>query len=164
VNTRNISWAAGEVQSEEASVSVNAWSLVRFVHVVAAMGWVGGQLLLSAVVLPVLRSQLPPADRVPLVRQTAQRFAVIANVGLLPALVATGIALAWHRGVTFGSFDDPGYGRLLGIKLGLVVLSIALAGVHGAIAMARPHLARPLAIAGLASSLAIVVFATALVP
>lgn len=145
-------------------MSVNAWSLVRFVHVVAAMGWVGGQLLLSAVVLPVLRSQLPPAERVPLVRHTARRFALVANVGLLPALVATGIALAWHRGVTFGSFDDPGYGRLLGIKLVLVVVSIALAAVHGSIAMARPQLARPLAIAGLVSSLAIVVFATALVP
>ncbi|MGE3447818.1 MAG: CopD family protein [Microbacteriaceae bacterium] len=145
-------------------MSVNTWSLVRFVHVVAAMGWVGGQLLLSAVVLPVLRSRLPPAERVPLVRQTAQRFAVIANGGLLPALVATGIALAWHRGVTFGSIDDPGYGRLLGIKLVLVVVSIALAAVHGTIAMSRPRLARPLAIAGLVSSLAIVVFATALVP
>ncbi|MBI2709708.1 MAG: CopD family protein [Actinobacteria bacterium] len=82
----------------------------------------------------------------------------------MPALVATGIALAWHRGVTFGSFDDPGYGRLLGIKLVLVVVSIALAAAHGTIAMARPQLARPLAIAGLVSSLAIVVFATALVP
>lgn len=101
-----------------------------------------------------------------MVRQTARRFALVANVGLLPALVATGIALAWHRGVTFGSFDDPGYGRLLGIKLVLVlvVVSIALAAVHGTIAMARPQLARPLAIAGLVSSLAIVVFATALVP
>ena len=145
-------------------MSVNTWSLVRFVHVVAAMGWVGGQLMLSAVVLPVLRSQLPPAVRVPLVRRTAQRFALVANVGLLPALVATGIALAWHRGVTLGSFDDPGYGRLLGIKLVLVVVSIALAAGHGTIAMARPHLARPLAVAGLVSSLAIVVFATALVP
>jgi uncharacterized membrane protein len=145
-------------------VSVNGWSLVRFVHVVGAMGWVGGQLLLSAVVLPVLRSHLAPAERAPLVRHTAQRLAVVANVALLPAIVATGVALAWHRGVTFGSFDDPGYGRLLGIKLVLVVVSIGLAAVHGTLAMARPRLARPLAIAGLGASLAIVVFATALVP
>ena len=145
-------------------MTVNGWSLVRFVHVVAAMGWVGGQLLLSAVVLPVLRAQLGPAERGPLVRSTARRFALVANVVLLPALVATGIALAWHRGVTFGSFDDPGYGRLLGIKLVLVGASVALAAVHGSLAMARPRLARPLAMAGLASSLAIVVFATALVP
>ena len=145
-------------------MSVNAWSLVRFVHVVAAMGWVGGQLLLSVVVLPVLRSGLDPAVRGPLVRVTARRFALVANVVLLPGLLATGIALAWHRGVTLGTFDDPGYGRLLGIKLVLVATSIVLAAVHGSLATARPRIARPLAIAGLASSLGIVVFATALVP
>lgn len=136
-------------------MSVNGWSLVRFVHVVAAMAWVGGQLFLSAVVLPVLRSHLAPAGRAPLARRTATRFAVTADFGLLPALVVTRSAPARRRGVTFGSFDDPGYGRLLGIKLVLVVVSIATA---------RPRLARPLAMAGLASSLAIVVFATALVP
>jgi putative copper export protein len=145
-------------------VSVDSWSLVRFVHVVAAMGWVGGQLLLSGVVFPVLRAQLGPAERTPLVRATARRFALVANIVLLPTLIATGIALAWHRGVTFGSFDDPGYGRLLGIKLVLVATSVALAAVHGVLAMSRPRLARPMAIAGVASSLAIVVFATALVP
>jgi putative copper export protein len=145
-------------------VSVTWWSLVRFVHVLAAMGWVGGQLLLSAVVLPVLRHRLAPEVRAPLVRATATRFAVVANVALLPLLLASGIALAWHRGVTLGTFDDPGYGRLLGIKLALVVVSIGLAAVHGALATSRPRTARPLGIAGLASSMGIVVFATALVP
>lgn len=145
-------------------MNVNAWSLVRFTHVVAAMGWVGGQLLLSAVVLPVLRAELEPGVRGPLVRVTARRFAMVANVVLLPTLVVTGIALASHRGVTLGSFDDPGYGRLLGIKLVLVAASIVLAAVHGSLAMARPRLARPLALSGLAAALGIVVFATALVP
>lgn len=145
-------------------VGVNGWSLVRFVHVVAAIGWVGGQLLLSAVVLPVLRAELEPAIRGPLVGVTARRFAVIANVALLPGLLVTGIALAWHRGVTLGSFDDPGYGRLLGIKLTLVVVSVVLAAVHGILATSRPRLARPLGVTGLAVALGIVLFATALVP
>ena len=145
-------------------MGVDGWSLVRFSHVVAAMVWVGGQLLLSGIVLPVLRTQLEPAARRPLVRVMAKRFAVVANAVLLPVLLATGIGLAWHRGVTLGSFDDPGYGRLLAIKLVLVAVSIVLAAVHGITAMRRPRLARPLAISGLASSLGIVVFATALVP
>ncbi|MGH9275028.1 MAG: hypothetical protein ACRDZU_10310, partial [Acidimicrobiales bacterium] len=80
-------------------MSVNGWSLVRFVHVTAAMGWVGGQLLLSLVVLPVLRAQLDAEARGPLVRVTARRFALVANAVLLPALLATGLALMWHRGV-----------------------------------------------------------------
>jgi uncharacterized membrane protein len=41
-------------------MSVTWWSLVRFVHVLAAMVWVGGQLVLSGVVLPVLRADLEP--------------------------------------------------------------------------------------------------------
>lgn len=145
-------------------MSITVWSLVRFAHVLAAMVWVGGQLLLSGVVLPVLRADLEPTARGPLIHRTATRFALVANFVLLPVLLATGIALAWRRGVTLGSFADPGYGRLLGIKLVLVVASIALAGVHGVMAGRRPTSARPLAIAGLAASVGIVVFATALVP
>jgi putative copper export protein len=145
-------------------MSVNTWSLVRFVHVTAAMGWVGGQLLLSGVVLPVLRRHLGPELRAPLVHATARRFALLANVALLPALLASGLALAWHRGVTMDSFSSPGYGRLLAIKLTLVVLSIVLAAAHGIVASRRPRGSRPLAVTGLGVSLGIVVFATALVP
>ena len=145
-------------------MSVDRWSLVRFAHVVAAMAWVGGQLLLSTVVLPVMRKGLDPSQRGPVIRSTARRFAAIANFGLLPVLFATGLALAWHRGVTLGSFQQPGYGRLLGIKLVFVAGSVVLAAAHGAVVTARPRWGRPLAISGLASSLVIVVFATALVP
>lgn len=145
-------------------MSVDGWSLIRFVHVTAAMAWVGGQLMLSGVVLPVLRASLEPAERGPLIHATARRFATISNFGLLPLLLATGISLAWHRGVTFASFDDPGYGRLLGIKLVLVAVSIVLAALHGVLATRNPRSARPMAISGLGVSLVIVVFATALVP
>jgi uncharacterized membrane protein len=145
-------------------MSVSSWSLVRCVHVLAAMGWVGGQLLLSGVVLPVLRGRLEPEARVQVIRATAHRFALVANVALLPALVGTGIALAWHRGVTVDGLGDAGYGRLLALKLVFVVVSVVLAAAHGVLAMSKPRVARPLAIAGLAASIAIVVFATALVP
>ena len=145
-------------------MSVSGWSLVRFAHVVAAMGWVGGQLLLSAVVLPVLRAEVEPGIRGPLVRSTARRFALVANAVLLPTLLISGVALATHRGVTWGTFGDAGYGRLLGLKLIFVAASVVFAAVHGTLATSRPRIARPLALAGLASSLLIVVFATALVP
>jgi uncharacterized membrane protein len=145
-------------------VSVTWWSLVRFVHVLAAMVWVGGQLLLSTVVLPVLRARLAPAERGPLVRATALRFGRIAKHVLLPLLLASGLALAWHRGVDIGMLSADGYGRLLSIKLVLVVVAVALAAAHGIVASSRPSSARPLAILSLATSVSIVVFATALVP
>jgi putative copper export protein len=145
-------------------VGVTGWSLVRFAHVLAAMTWVGGQLLLSVVVLPVLRARLEPDVRGPLVRATARRFGVVANAVLLPVLLVSGLALAWHRGVDIGMLSTDGYGRLLGVKLVLVVVAVGLAALHGVLATARPTSARPLAIAGLSTSVAIVVLATALVP
>jgi hypothetical protein len=42
---------------------------VRFVHVLSAMVWVGGQLLLSLLVLPVLRRRLDATSRAPLTRE-----------------------------------------------------------------------------------------------
>lgn len=145
-------------------MSVNGWSLVRFLHVTAAMGWVGGQLLLSGVVMPVLRKTMEPAQRGPIIHAAARRFGDVANFVLLPTLLATGLAMLYHRGVTLDTFGEPGYGRLLTIKLSLVVVAIVLSAVHGVIAARSPKSARPLAITGLGTSLAIVVFATALVP
>lgn len=146
-------------------MTITGWSSVRFLHVLAAMGWVGGQLLLSVVVLPALRgSGLDPEVRVPLVRAAAKRFAVVANAVLLPTLLVTGLSLAAHRHLSWGILDDPGYGRLFAIKMVLVVTSVVIAAVHGILATTRPSSARPLAIAGLAASVGIVVFATALVP
>ncbi len=145
-------------------MSVDGWSLVRFAHVLSAMGWVGGQLTLSLVVLPVLRTDVDPEVGRPIVRKAATRFGLIANAVLLPLLLATGLALAAHRHVGWGTLGEDGYGRLLSIKLALVVVSIALAGLHGVLASRRAGGARPVALASLASSVGIVVFATALVP
>lgn len=137
---------------------------LRFLHVLAAIGWVGGQLLLSLVVLPVLRRSLDPATREELVRSTARRFGFLLLGGFLPLAVVTGVALAFHRGVTLGSFGQPGYGRLLAAKIVLVVVMVAIGGVHGVLAARSPGAARVLGVAGLATSLAVVFLATALVP
>jgi len=124
----------------------------------------GGQLVLGGVVLPVLRTVLEPAVRAMVVPRAARRFGALANTALLPLLLITGTALAWHRGVTFGSFDRPGYGRLLAMKVALVVTAVVLAAAHGIMASRRPGSARGLAMSSLATSVGIVVFATALVP
>jgi hypothetical protein len=42
------------------------------------------------------------------VLRAARRFGNLANIALLPLLLVTGTALAWHRGVTFGSSTSPG--------------------------------------------------------
>jgi hypothetical protein len=78
--------------------------------------FVGGQLMLAAVVVPVLRG----GDRAPL-RRAARRFAAGSLVALA-VLLATGIPLASH----FGAWDRS----LLHVKLALVVLAGLLIAWH----------------------------------
>lgn len=139
------------------------WSLVRFVHVVSAMVWVGGQLTISAMVLPVVREHVEPALRGWLLSAVGRRFGTFTVLLFLPLQISTGLALAWHKGVTIGALTEPGYGRTLGAKLVAFALVMLAAGAHGwAMAGGRRVLARALAIASLLGSLAVVLLATAL--
>ena len=101
--------------------SAGGMTLVRYLHLLAMAFFVGGQLMLAAVVVPVMRG-VP--DREPL-RRAARRF----GVGTLIAtgvLLATGAAMASH----FDRWED---GRLQ-VKLGLVALTALLVIGH----MRRP--------------------------
>ena len=139
------------------------WSFIRFVHVVSAMTWVGGQLTISAMVLPVVRRVLSVEDRLPVLTGVGRRFGMFTVVAFLPLQVGTGILLAWHKGITLPSLAEPGYGRTLAAKLVAFALVMVAAGGHGwAMGTTRKALARSLAIATLVGSLAIVLLATAL--
>ena len=73
---------------------VSWWSLVRFVHVLSAAVWVGGQLTLSALLLPVLRRKLPADIRVSLTSQIGRRFGLYTLAVFVPVQVGSGIGLA----------------------------------------------------------------------
>jgi uncharacterized membrane protein len=102
---------------------VTLWNGVLWLHLVAMAFFIGGQLMLAAIVVPVLRGL---ADRGPL-RSAARRFGVgtLIAVGVL---AATGAALATH-------YDRWG-STTLQVKLGLVMLVAALIAAH----MRRPDL------------------------
>lgn len=146
-------------------MNFDLWSLVRFVHVASAILWVGGQLTLSLVVRPVTASLLDDDSRRVLVSSLGSRFGRIAAVGLIPLLLASGIALIYHRGVTFAALSIPGYGSTLGTKVVLALASFALAAAHGMTAV-RPssRAARWVGVAGTVISLSVVLLATSLVP
>lgn len=93
------------------------WDGVVWMHLLAMAFFVGGQLMLAAIVVPVLRG-LP--DNGPL-RTAARRFGVgtLIAVGVL---VVTGVALASH----LHRWGDS----KLQVKLGLVVLVGILIGAH----------------------------------
>jgi uncharacterized membrane protein len=97
------------------------WDGVLWLHLIAMAFFVGGQLMLAAIVVPVLRSS---TDREPL-RTAARRFGV-GTVVAVAVLVITGAALASH----FHRWGDS----TLQVKLGLVALVTVLIVGH----MRRP--------------------------
>jgi len=142
---------------------LDLWSLVRFLHVVGAVVWLGGQLTVSALVMPVARQRLPVEARAGLMRVLGMRFGIATVAVLIPIQLATGVVLARHKGVTLASLAEPGYGRMLAGKLVAFALVMLAAGLHGwAIAAGRQTLARSLAVSSLAGSFVVVLLATAL--
>ncbi|MGW0810591.1 hypothetical protein [Nonomuraea sp. NPDC002799] len=139
------------------------WTVVRFLHVLGAALWVGGQLAVSLVVLPLARRLLDERRRGEMLNAVGRRFGLITVAAFLPVQLATGVALAWHKGVTWAALAEPGYGRILAAKLLLFCAVMAMAGLHGwATGAGRPLLARSMAISSLIGSLGVVLLATAL--
>jgi putative copper export protein len=95
---------------------VFAWTLIRWLHLLSMAFFVGGQLMLAAVVVPVVRG----GDRAQL-RAVARRFGVGSLLAIV-VLVITGSLMASH-------FHRWGDGNLH-VKLGLVVLVGLLIGWH----------------------------------
>jgi putative copper export protein len=89
---------------------------VRFLHLLAMAFFLGGQLMLAAVVVPVLRG----GDREPL-RAAARRFGGGSLIALA-VLVVTGALMA-------GEYDRWGE-TALQVKLALVVAVVALIAAH----------------------------------
>ncbi len=98
------------------------WNGVLWLHLLAMAFFVGGQLMLAAIVVPVLRGV---GDRAPL-RAAARRFG-IGTLAAVLVLVASGVAMASH----YHRWSDS----TLQVKLGLVVLVVVLIGLH----MRRPE-------------------------
>lgn len=142
---------------------VDGWAFVRFAHVIGAALWVGGQLALSLVILPLARRLLAPEACGSFARQAGRRFGMLTGAVFLPVQLATGVAMARHKGVTWASLADPGYGRILAAKLGLFIAVMLAAALHGwAHGRGRTELARALAVTSLVGSLGVVLMASAL--
>jgi uncharacterized membrane protein len=142
---------------------VTWWAVVRFLHVVSAALWVGGQLTVSLVLLPLTRRMLGTDHRAVLMKAIGRRFGMLTGAFFLPVQITTGVAIAWHKGVTFASLAEPGYGRLLAAKLALFALVMAAAALHGwGSSHGRPGFARSMAVASLVGSVGVVLLATGL--
>ena len=93
------------------------WNGVLWLHLLAMAFFVGGQLMLAAVVVPVLRGL---EDRRPLLA-AARRFGV-GTVIAFGVLIVTGVAMASHEHLWGDS--------TLQVKMGLVAVVAILIGAH----------------------------------
>jgi putative copper export protein len=117
---------------------MTGWDLMRFLHLAGMAFFVGGQLMLVAVVTPVMHRHASEEA----MRAAAKRFGIGSAVAL-SVLIATGVAMASH----FSRWDDP----TLHAKLALLVLVFVLTGLH----VVTPY-ARAVSIGVLVTSLLIV--------
>ena len=103
---------------------MDLWLAIRAVHLIAMAFFVGGQLMLAAVVVPVERTA---PDRTRL-RAAARRFGVGTLIAI-GVLIATGAAMATH-------YNDWGDGTLhvklalVGVVAGLVVWHMRRPTMH----------------------------------
>lgn len=104
-----------------------------FLHVLAAVVWIGGMFFLVLVVVPWLRSGNRAVGS-KLLRDTGIRF---RNVGwaCFAVLLGTGILNLGLRGVGFAHFARPGwltspFGRAVLLKIGLFAAVLVVSAIH----------------------------------
>ena len=133
-------------------------------HVLAAMTWMGGMVTVVTALLPVLRRQQEAVFH-GVLRDFSLQYRVVSWVCLV-ILVMTGTVALSMRGVQLNDFVRPEwrstpFGRLVLVKLSLVLVALAITFIHERIRSQRP--ARLLGRSLLVVGIAIVITAVAIV-
>ncbi|MBC7339554.1 MAG: hypothetical protein H5U04_06800 [Firmicutes bacterium] len=113
--------------------------VVKIIHDLATAVWVGGLIVLGAVVVPATRASMGKSPQARTVLDAIQKRLTSFVYTSMVLLVASGLLLARHspafRG--FFSFQNP-YSALLAVKHLLVVLMIAI-GLFRSLVLVRPR-------------------------
>lgn len=103
-------------------------AVVHWLHLMAAILWVGGTLFTSLVIHPVLRRQVADAARLSVYREVGRRLTFL-QWATWAVLLGTGLyklfSLRGTPEVFFGVF-----GKILAVKLSLVAAMVALSLIH----------------------------------
>lgn len=104
-------------------------TLVLWVHILAAISWVGGMIFVAFILGPYVRRVFPPEQRTPLMAAVGKRFSMLGWSAIF-TLVCTGI----YNAVRFlGSWDalfGTLFGHILLVKIALVGVMIVLSIIH----------------------------------
>ena len=101
---------------------------VHWLHLMAAILWVGGTLFTSLAIHPVLRAQLGEKERLAVYEALGRRLNAV-QWWTWGVLLATGLWKLWGLRSTPEVFLGP-FGRILAVKLTLVAAMVALSLIH----------------------------------
>ena len=101
--------------------------LLVWLHVLAAVTWIGGTIFLSLVLAPLVRSHKAAPEFMALFRLAARRFRVVVW-SAIALLLTTGPVLLHQRGLSV--LAPIGWPQVLRIKLGLVAVLLLLTVAH----------------------------------
>ncbi|MCX5722439.1 MAG: hypothetical protein NT179_10500 [Nitrospirae bacterium] len=102
-------------------------SLLIWLHLLAAISWIGGTIFLSLVLMPVFKREPFTAQRPLLFRAVARRFRIVVW-GAITVLLLTGPLLLHQRGISLS--DPSSWPMILTVKLGLVTFLLFLTLTH----------------------------------
>ncbi len=98
--------------------------IIIWIHLVAAMFWIGGMLFFVLVFIPSLQEDLSNTQKTALISRVGKRFRTSGWIAL-GILFGTGLLSLYHRGLSLAD-----YGKPLWIKLALVFLMVSLSFLH----------------------------------
>jgi uncharacterized membrane protein len=101
--------------------------LLVWLHLLAAVSWIGGTIFLSVVLVPVLRREPFASQKALLFRTIARRFRAVVW-GAIAVLLFTGPLLLHQRGIPIA--HPSGWPMILAVKLGLVAILFLLTLTH----------------------------------
>jgi copper resistance protein D len=105
-----------------------------WLHILAAMVWIGGSAFIALVLVPALKDPRLAAQAPAFLRAAAYRFRRVGWISLL-VLVATGISNLALRGIPWGAWLDGSlfsgrFGHALAAKLALVAVILLVGAYH----------------------------------
>lgn len=101
--------------------------VLAWLHLLAAVAWIGGMVFLSLVLVPILKREPFAAQRGALIRAAALRFRLVVW-SAIAVLLMTGPLLVLGRGWSFG--EPGGRPAVLAVKLILIAILLALTVAH----------------------------------
>lgn len=103
-------------------------AVIHWLHLMAAVTWIGGMIFTAFVVQPVLRAALDDTTRITLYRDIGRRFKTI-QIAALCVLLATGSYKLFGLRESPDIFYSP-FGYVLATKLVLVLIVVILSYRH----------------------------------